>query len=119
MINSLKKVLKKKINLLKKYDEAYFDKNSPIIPDHEYDKLKIEVLELEKKYSYLKGKSSPAQKVGYKPSSKFAKVEHGIPMLSLANAFSKENIVDFLKKIRNFVNLDKSEKIVFSLEPQN
>ena len=85
----------KKINELKKHDEAYFEQDSPIISDKEYDIIKQEILNLEKKYSYLKNKNSPSQKVGYKPSGKFKKIEHDIPMLSLANAFSKENIEDF------------------------
>jgi len=69
-------------------------------------------------YKYLKDKSSPSQKVGYKPSTRFRKVDHDVPMLSLSNAFSKENVADFIKKIRNFLNLKNSEKIVFSAEPK-
>ena len=80
--------------------------------------LKQEILNLEKKYSYLKDKNSPSQKVGYEPSGKFKKIEHDIPMLSLANAFSKENVEDFLKKIKNFLNIKDSEKIIFSAEPK-
>tara|TARA_B100001123_G_scaffold424409_1_gene535847 strand:- start:74 stop:2110 length:2037 start_codon:yes stop_codon:yes gene_type:complete len=107
-----------KINKLKKYDKAYFDKDDPIISDKDYDILKQEILYLEKKYNYLKNKNSPSQKIGYEPSGKFRKVAHDIPMLSLANAFSKENIEDFLKKIKNFLNIQESEKIVFSAEPK-
>ena len=114
----IEKVYVKKINELKKYDEAYFKYDSPIISDKDYDYIKQEILNLEKKYNYLKNKSSPSQKVGYEPSSKFKKIEHDIPMLSLANAFSKENIEDFLKKIKNFLNIKDSEKIVFSAEPK-
>ena len=73
---------------------------------------------MKKKYKYLKDNNSPSRKVGYEPSSKFKKVEHDIPMLSLANAFSKENMEDFLKKIQNFLNIKYSEKIVFSAEPK-
>ena len=77
-----------KINKIKKYDKSYFEKDNPIVEDFEYDELKKEILELEKKYTFLTSKSSPSKKVGYKPSSKFQKVNHKIPMLSLANAFS-------------------------------
>ena len=101
----VEKVYIKKINELKKYDKAYFDQDSPVVSDREYDNIKEEILNLEKKYSYLKNKNSPSQKVGYVPSNKFQKVEHSTPMLSLANAFSKENIEDFLKKIKNFLNI--------------
>tara|TARA_B100000029_G_scaffold498248_1_gene566796 strand:+ start:112 stop:2148 length:2037 start_codon:yes stop_codon:yes gene_type:complete len=108
----------KKINELRKHDEAYFNHDSPLISDKDYDSIKIEILNLEKKYKYLKDKNSPSQKVGYEPSNKFKKVQHDIPMLSLANAFSKENIEDFLKKIKNFLNLKNSEKIILSAEPK-
>ena len=114
----IEKVYVKKINKLKKYDEAYFKNDSPIISDKDYDDIKQEILNLEKKYNYLKSQNSPSKKVGYKPSSKFDKVAHEVPMLSLSNAFSKENVVDFFKKIRNFLNLEKNKKIIFSSEPK-
>ncbi len=114
----IEKVYFKKINQLKKFDKSYFDDDNPIVSDKDYDLIKQEILNLEKKHSYLKDKNSPSQKVGYEPSSKFKKIEHDIPMLSLANAFSKENIEYFLKKIKNFLNIKNSEKIVFSAEPK-
>ena len=98
----IEKVYLKKIDKLKKFDKAYFDEDNPVISDKDYDHIKKEILDLEKKYSYLKNKNSPSKKVGYEPSGKFKKIPHDIPMLSLANAFSKENIEDFLKKIKNF-----------------
>ena len=106
----IEKIYFKKIDKLKKFDKAYFDYDNPIISDREYDYIKEEIINLEKKYSYLKNKNSPSQKVGYEPSSKFKKVDHDIPMLSLANAFSKENIEDFLKKIKNFLNIQNQKK---------
>jgi len=114
----IEKVYLKKINEIKKFDKAYFDEDNPIISDRDYDYIKQEILNLEKKYSYLKNKNSPSQKIGYEPSGKFKKVEHNIPMLSLGNAFSKENIEDFVKKIKNFLNIQDSEKIIFSAEPK-
>ena len=107
-----------KIEKIEKYDKAYFDKDNPIISDKGYDILKQEILEFEKRYSFLNNKGSPSKKVGYKPSDKFKKVPHDVPMLSLSNAFSRESIEDFFKKIRNFLNLDKNEKIIFSSEPK-
>jgi len=114
----IKKTYIEKINKLKKYDNAYFKEDSPLISDEDYDRIKQEILDFERKYKYLKHKNSPSQKVGYKPSDRFKKVDHDVPMLSLSNAFSKENVADFIKKISNFLNLKKSEKIAFSLEPK-
>ena len=114
----IEKIYIEKINQLNKYDKAYFEHDKPIISDKEYDDIKQNILELEKRYKYLKNKNSPSRKVGYEPSGKFKKVEHDIPMLSLANAFSKENIEDFLKKIKNFLNIKTSEDIFFSAEPK-
>jgi len=114
----IEKIYIKKINELKKHDKAYFKHDNPIISDKDYDEIKTEILNLEKKYEYLKSKDSPSQKIGYEPSGKFKKIEHDIPMLSLANAFSKENIEDFLKKVKNFLNKKDSEKIIFSAEPK-
>ncbi len=107
-----------KIKELRKHDEAYFAHDKPIISDKDYDAIKEKILELEKKYSFLKHKNSPSKKVGYEPSGKFKKIQHEVPMLSLANAFSTENIEDFLKKIKNFLNIKNSEEIVFSAEPK-
>jgi len=114
----IEKIYIKKINKLKKYDRAYFEYDNPIISDKNYDSVKREILDLERKYKYLKDKNSPSQKVGYKPSARFTKIDHDVPMLSLSNAFSIENVTDFVKKISNFLNLKNSEKIVFSAEPK-
>ena len=62
----IKKVYIEKINKLKKYDRAYFDKDNPLISDGDYDNIKQEILNLEKKFKYLKGKDSLGEKVGYR-----------------------------------------------------
>ncbi len=107
-----------KIKEIKKYDKAYFDKDNPIVSDKFYDDIKREIIVLEKKYKYLKHQNSPSNKVGYEPSSKFKKVKHSVPMLSLSNAFSLENVQDFIKKIKNFLNIKDFQKITFSAEPK-
>ncbi len=106
-----------KIHELKKHDKAYYFKDNPIISDRDYDKIKKDVLDLEKKYKFLKNKHSPENKVGYKSSNKFKKVKHLKPMLSLSNAFQKNDMKDFLSKIRNFLN-DKDLNIELSSEPK-
>ena len=87
-----------KIHRLKKLNEFYFDKNNPQVTDNEYDNLKKDILVLENKYDFLKSKDSPSIKVGYKPSKNFKKSLHKIPMLSLGNAFSMEDLLNFEKK---------------------
>ena len=113
----IEKLYLKKINDLKKFDKAYFKHDKPIISDKDYDSIKKEILLLEEKYLYLKNKSSPSQKVGYEPSNKFKKIKHLKPMLSLSNAFEKENMKDFLSKVGNFLNF-KDSNIELSSEPK-
>ena len=107
----------RKIKLLKKYNKFYYGKDSPVITDQEYDNLKKKIIELEKNNSLLKKFSSVNDSVGYKPSSKFAKIKHAKPMLSLANAFNSNDIEDFVKKINNFLN-NKNLNLTFAIEPK-
>ena len=108
----------KKIENLQKHNRSYYDKNSPKISDAEYDALKKEILDLEKQYEFLESDNSPSKIVGFKPSKNFKKVKHRIPMLSLSNAFDKDDLVNFLKKIKNYLSLDENEVIDFSAEPK-
>ncbi len=114
----IKKNYLKKINLINKYNKAYYKNSEPIVDDFEYDNLKIEILDLEKKYNFLKSDKSPSVIVGFKPSKNFKKVKHKIPMLSLDNAFDKEDLLNFEKKIRNFLSLKKITNIEYSSEPK-
>jgi DNA ligase (NAD+) len=109
---------RKKIQSLKQHNKKYYNDNSPIISDAAYDQLKIEIISLEKKYSFLKDLKSPSQKVGYKPSKNFKKVTHKVPMLSLGNAFSENDLYNFEKKILNYINDFKFEDIEYSAEPK-
>jgi len=95
---------KKQTSLIKKHNVHYHSEDSPKIADSAYDNLKREVLELEKKFSFLKKIGSVANLIGSLPSNKFKKIKHLKPMLSLSNAFSKEDMNDFLNKIGNFLN---------------
>ena len=99
------KKYKQKVKLLKKYNESYFSKDKPLVSDQEYDNLKKELLNLEDNNKFLTVDGSILQIVGAKPSTKFQKIKHTIPMLSLSNAFSKDDMADFLKKVKNYLNL--------------
>ena len=107
----------KKIKLIEKHDKFYYDQDSPSISDQKYDELKKKILELEKYNFFLKEYGSITSRVGFKPSSKFSKIQHVKPMLSLSNAFNKTDIEDFIKKINNYLN-NKNLKLSFSLEPK-
>ena len=85
----------KKIKLIKKFNKFYFDKNKPIVSDADYDEIKKEILQLENDYKFLKSIDSPSQIIGYKPSKNFNKYPHKVPMLSLANAFTEEDLINF------------------------
>ena len=112
----IKKKYKLKIKELIKHNKSYYDKSNPIISDSQYDHLKKEVIELELKYSYLKSKYSPNQNIGFKPSKSFEKYKHKIPMLSLSNAYDKEDLINFEKKIFNYLN--KNINLNYSVEPK-
>ncbi len=105
------------LQLLKKHNKHYFLRDNPQISDEEYDKIKNQALELEKKYSFLKKTDSIENLVGTNPSNKFKKIKHLRPMLSLSNAFEKKDMQDFIKKILNFLNL-KDQEIEFFCEPK-
>ncbi len=117
MSNSLLKKYKKKLDLLDKYNKFYYQKQRPLVPDLEYDKLKIEILELEKKNNLLDIRS-PSLKVGYKPSKKFEKFRHKVKMLSLSNAFNKKDLINFQKKNINFLTFNKNFEFEYSAEPK-
>ena len=107
-----------KIKLINKYNKYYYSKSKPLVDDSTYDKIKYEILNLEKKYSFLKSNESPSLNVGFKPSKNFKKVSHKIPMLSLGNAFDENDLTIFEKKIVNFLSLKKNQKIEYSVEPK-
>ncbi len=110
-------VYKKNIELLKKHNRFYFEKDKPIISDRDYDELKKEVLNFEKKYEFIKKLGLSDKIIGSPPSNKFKKIKHLKPMLSLSNAFDQEDMEDFVSKIKNYLNY-KDEIIEFSSEPK-
>ena len=113
----IEKAYIEKVNQLRKYNKAYFEYDKPIVSDEVYDNLKNKILNFEKKYTFLKNKNSPSKKVGFEPSNKFKKIKHLKPMLSLSNAFQKNDMKDFLSKISNFLN-EKNLNIELNSEPK-
>ena len=113
---NIKKLYLDKIDKLIKYNRAYFEKDNPIVTDEKFDKLKKELLEMARENPSLKKIKNPEKIVGSKPSEKFKKIKHSQPMLSLSNAFNKEDMLDFKKKIKNYLNI--TEDLELSSEPK-
>ncbi len=101
---------------IEQHERHYHALDNPIIPDSEFDKLVRELLELEEKHPDLRTPESPTQRVGGMPLVQFDSVQHGVPMLSLDNAFSIDQLVKFDERIAD--RLDVSGAIDFSAEPK-
>lgn len=89
------------------HNYRYHVLDKPQISDEEYDRLLRELLEMEEDYPELASPDSPTQRVGADPSEKFTKVQHRVPMLSLANAFDSVELKSFQKRINNLLNTDQ------------
>jgi DNA ligase (NAD+) len=114
----IEKEYNKKIKLIINYNKNYYDLSKPLVSDKEYDDLKNSILTLESKYSYLRSGKSPSKIVGFKPSKNFQKVTHKAPMLSLANAFGRDDLINFEKRILNFLSKNQDFKLSYSAEPK-
>lgn len=104
--------------LLSAADIAYHQKDAPEISDAEYDAAKQRYLAIEAQFPHLKREDSLGEVVGAAPADGFAKVTHAVPMLSLGNAFSDEDVADFAARGLKFFDRDKDLKLVFTAEPK-
>jgi len=100
------------------HDERYYQKDAPTISDADYDKLRLRLNAIEERFPELVAKDSPSQKVGAQPSRAFAKIRHAVPMLSLGNAFSDEDVAEFATRVRRFLNLSADEPLAIVAEPK-
>ena len=120
-LNNEKKI-KERLNtlasLILKHNILYHQKDKPEISDENFDKLVRENNDLEKKFPHLILKNSPNKFIGSPLSKKFEKIQHKLPMLSLANAFNQNDLEEFIDRIRKFLNLDNHEIIKFICEPK-
>src|ERR1700719_1249694 len=96
------------------HDERYYQKDAPTVSDAEYDRLRRRYNAIEARFPDLRTLESLSLKVGAAPSRGFAKVRHRVPMLSLDNAFSAEDVQEFVERIRRFLRLSADEPITFS-----
>ncbi|MGB6756620.1 MAG: NAD-dependent DNA ligase LigA [Xanthobacteraceae bacterium] len=100
------------------HDRRYYQDDAPTVSDAEYDALRRRYNAIEARFPDLRTLESLTQRVGAAPSARFAKVRHAVPMLSLDNAFTEEDVAVFVGRIRRFLRLPDDEEIAFSAEPK-
>lgn len=100
------------------HDRRYHGEDAPIITDAEYDALTRRNLAIEQRFPHLVREDSPSRRVGAPPAEGFAKVRHAVPMLSLAKAYSDQDVADFIERGRRFFDRDKDLNIAFTAEPK-
>ncbi len=96
----------------------YYNEEAPELTDADYDALERQLRELEMLFPQLSGGDSPTESVGAPISAKFSPVTHGIPMLSLDNAFAPEDVTEFVERIKRFLKLPEDEAVAFTAEPK-
>ena len=101
-----------------RHDRLYHAEDAPEISDAAYDALRRELEGIEARFPDLAGTGTASRSVGAKPSEKFAKVRHAVPMLSLGNAFAPEEVEEFVARVRRFLNWPADEPLPFTAEPK-
>ena len=101
-----------------RHDRLYHDQDAPEISDADYDALIRENRELEERFPQLVRADSPSKRLGAAPSGALAKVTHARPMLSLDNAFSDEEVADFVARVRRFLSLPADAEVAMTAEPK-
>jgi DNA ligase (NAD+) len=100
------------------HDKRYYQEDAPAISDAEYDALRTRNNAIESRFPGLIRADSPSQRVGAKPAERFEKVRHARPMLSLDNAFTGEDVRDFVARVRRFLGMAADAELVFVAEPK-
>ena len=103
---------------IRENDELYYLKDSPSLSDAEYDALRKRLIFIEQRFPHLVISGSPSQTVGVRPADAFSKVRHAQPMLSLSNAFSKQDVAGFVSKVKRFIGVDERSEVYFLAEPK-
>ncbi|ALL13857.1 NAD-dependent DNA ligase LigA [Caulobacter henricii] len=103
---------------LAEHDLRYHQQDAPTISDAEYDALKRRNLDIETRFPHLIRENSPSMTVGAARADQFSPVEHGVPMLSLDNAFSNDEATEFDARIRRFLKLSADETVAYTAEPK-
>ena len=110
--------LKRLVAEIGAHDKRYYQEDAPTVSDAVYDALRRRNEAIEQRFPDLVHADSPSRRVGAAPAQKFAKVRHAVPMLSLGNAFSAEDVTEFVERIRKFLRLKEDEIVAFTAEPK-
>ena len=103
---------------IEQHNERYYNQDAPSVSDAAYDALRQNLEAIEAQFPQLAATDSPTQKVGAAPSSRFAKVTHAVPMLSLGNAFSDDEVAEFVARVQRFLKLPADEFPAIVAEPK-
>ena len=100
------------------HDRLYYQEDAPVISDADYDALRLRLEAIEQRFPELASPESPTAKVGAAALEKFGKVRHRVPMLSLSNAFSNDEVVDFVARVRRFLKIGAEAALEITAEPK-
>jgi DNA ligase (NAD+) len=101
-----------------RHDEHYYGEDAPEITDADYDALRQRNAAIEARFPDLVRPDSPSSRVGSAPVAAFGKVRHAVPMLSLGNAFTEEDVADFIVRVRRFLGLAADAVVELTAEPK-
>ncbi|MBQ7413138.1 MAG: NAD-dependent DNA ligase LigA [Alphaproteobacteria bacterium] len=117
-LDDIRRELQDLADRLEQCDRAYHQLDDPLISDAEYDALRRRAEELEARYPDLIPENSLSKRVGFAVADGFGQITHSIPMLSLGNIFSEEDVYDFMDKIHRFLGIPADEEIEMVAEPK-
>ncbi|MGQ0671275.1 MAG: NAD-dependent DNA ligase LigA [Hyphomicrobium sp.] len=103
---------------IERHDRLYHRDDAPEISDADYDALRRRHAAIEARFPELSRADSPSLRVGSTPADGFGKVRHRVPMLSLGNAFSADDVADFVERVRRFLGLTPDEPLAITAEPK-
>lgn len=101
-----------------RHDALYYRADAPEISDAEYDELRLRNEAIEARFPKLVRPDSPSRRVGAAPVEGFGKVRHKVAMLSLANAFADQDVMDFVDRVHRFLGLKGADRLTFTAEPK-
>jgi DNA ligase (NAD+) len=117
-VDDAKAELERLAREIAEHDRRYHAEDAPTISDADYDALRLRNAAIEERFPELVLAQSPSKKVGATPQEKFGKVQHRVPMLSLGNAFSEEDVTEFVARVRRFLKIGIDDPLEFTAEPK-